>query len=246
MDDNIEKVDFNDFPKYFSMVIASPRNSGKNVLLKSMLNDMKNKKHFDLVVLFSGTHHLQKDIYNFVPPKTRFHSSEANNKIQEILTIQQDILKKKNFDKSKIPKVLIILDDIQADLGRNNKMIEKLFLEGRHSGIVCIACFQTLNNMNPTLRKNAEIIVVFRSSNYHQNKMIIEKYLSYENSLETRKKALLYMEKLFDEPYVAMFILTYKIQQVKGLNDFVKKYKADYDKVKNLNFKLGNSEFWGK
>jgi len=240
----IQKVDFKDFPKYFSMVIASPRNSGKNILLKSMLNDMRKTRHIDVAVLFSGTHHLQKDIYNFIPPRYRFHSRDATEKIQEILTIQQDILKKKNFDKSKIPTVLIILDDIQADLGKNNKMIEKLFLEGRHSGIICIANFQTLNNMNPTLRKNSEIIAVFRSSNYHQNKMIIEKYLSYENSLEVRKNALKFMETLFDEPYVAMFILNYKIQTVKSLEDFVKKYKADFEAVKKMSYKLGNNEFW--
>ena len=242
--DTIEQVDFSDFPKYFSMTIASPRNSGKNVLLKAMLNELRKTRQIDLCVLFSGTHHLQKDTYNFIAPRLRFHSSEANEKISEILEIQQQYLKKHKFNKDKIPTVLIILDDIQADLGRNNKIIQKLYLEGRHSGCIVISCFQTLNNMNPELRKNSEIIAVFRSSNYHQNKMIIEKYLSYENSLEVRKMALNYMERLFNEPYVAMFILAYKMQQVKKLEDFVKKYKADIDKVDKMDYKLGNEKFW--
>ena len=41
-----------------------------------------------------------------------------------------------------------------------------------------------------------------------------------------------------------MFILAYKMQQVKKLEDFVKKYKADIDKVDKMDYKLGNEKFW--
>ena len=52
-----------------------------------------------------------------------------------------------------------------------------------------------------------------------------------------------YIDKVFDEPFKAMVIMVYKIQEARKLSDYIGYYKASKNPPK---FKLGQPQFWKK
>ena len=64
-------------------------------------------------------------------------------------------------------------------------------------------------------------------------------------TLDVNSRSLVkpYIDRIFDEPYKAMVIMVYKIQEARKLSDYVGYYKASRNPPK---FKLGQKMFHSK
>jgi len=230
-----------------SIIISSCRRSGKTFLCREMCYYLGQKIKPDLVVLFSETADFNDD-FSYVPEYFKYnhydeeilmkfiHQQEENMKIYK-----QKKKKNKNYNKEP-PHILFILDDVAHD--KNvfySKAISQLFILGRHirTSVICIT--QMLTAFCPKVRQNADIICSFRNPNYNLKKYMIDSFMTLD--VDSRSLVKPYIDKIYDEPYKAMVVMIYKIQEATKLSDYIGYYKAKKNPPK---FKLGQKQFWNK
>ncbi len=242
-----------DIPDGCFIALASPRRSGKTVLLKWMLNMLKDIKRYDIVILFSESAHLQDEDYNYIPKKFRFNMEKFEDKLEKIIERQTELIKKYK-NKEKVAKILIIFDDCQSSEARggkcfrNSPILQKLAIFSRHICVSVILLIHniSMNGISANNRKQLDLVITFKSLSLTEKRYYAEKFLAYEDSLEARKHAFQMMNQLFDEEYKAMAIKLYKAQQSQQITDIMYWIKADHDEVKKMDFKMGNAKFWKK
>jgi len=247
----LTKEEFEDLPDGAFMALSSVRRSGKTVLLKWILNMLKDIKFYDIAMLFSESAHLQDEDYNYIPKRFRFQMDGFEDKLEKLIERQTELIKKYK-DKEKVAKVLIIFDDCQSSGARggkqfrNSAVLQKLAIFSRHINVSVILLIHniSMNGISSNNRKQLDMVFTFKSLNVNEKRYYAEHFLSYEDSLEARRKAFSTMNNLFDEPYKAMAIKLYKAQDSQKLEDILYWIKADHDQVKEMDFKLGHKKFW--
>ena len=72
--------------------------------------------------------------------------------------------------------MLIILDDIadSPEIARHNKLLQSLYVRGRHAGISVITASQKAFILHPVIRVNATQLFIFRLRNKKELDSIIE------------------------------------------------------------------------
>ncbi len=220
--------------KSFNCVITSKTNSGKSVLLNDLCYQIKD--WYQHVFVFSLTAYLQKDMFNYIK-KENIHLGFNEEKLNEIWNSQEELKKKLNMtkiDPDKIPRVLILYDDLISDPKvRNSPILKRMFVAGRHANISQIFLTQSFTAIPPVLRKNVAIAIAFYLDNYMDREAFAKSYLSTKNV----KLGIMVFDRVTKEPYTAICILNCKVTQ--NPEDYIKMYKA---KLKVPKFKMGNTE----
>jgi len=213
----------------FSMILVGMRRTGKTHAISCMLKQMN--RNFDTVFLMSETALAQDNCFEMIDDAYKYEYFDEGV-VKKILNKQKELKlynqTHEEFQKKKIPDLLIILDDCVNDPKiRYSKTLNDLYTQGRHYNVSIISLVQALTNaMNPKARNNADIMMFWRSINFKEREKIIENYLTPTKGKNSRKIGEEYMEKIFDQPYVAMVVAVHTASNSKKLNDYVYKYLA--------------------
>ena len=241
-------------PDGFFMLIIAPRRQGKSEKLQSLLEDIRTQgQPFDYVFLFSQTN---AGYEGQIPNTFRFsdlsHLPYIVNKQAEV---KQFNLKQKQKSKRVKSRVLVILDDMigeekGANSLKNNGMIRKLAVNGRHlgndgvegNGISTIIVSQAVKAIPKTIRLQTDIIMVARASNRIERETIVEEFATLKSGRDAMKEAY----KLFDDitlskPFRFMVISNH-LPSKRSNRDFIHYYDGVFPvKQKRL---FGDARDW--
>jgi hypothetical protein len=196
--------------KNFAMTITSKRRTGKSVLLKDLCHKIKN--WYQDVFVFSLTAHLQPDLFDFVK-KENVINAFNEDRIKQIWDTQEKLvmkLKKLEISEDKIPKVLLLFDDLIADPRvRKSDILNRLFIAGRHVHFAQIFITQTFCGVPPTIRTNVDVAVAFHLNSYDDRDAFSRQYLSTKNN----KLGHNIFDKISKEQFQAIIVLNFVISQ---------------------------------
>lgn len=162
----------------FRILIIAPSNSGKSVLLASLLSsdDMPYKKIFKSnIFMFSPTIHLQDPAFSEVKniKEGNIYSEYNENILAELISEQEENIKK--LGKTKCPNICIVMDDCVHELPSTKKnLLKKLFFSGRHFNISLIILSQMYKSIDKSLRINSSDIILFETGNNNELRAIGE------------------------------------------------------------------------
>lgn len=139
-------------PKYFTISVASKRNSGKTVLVSELLKDLLKTKKVDIVVVMSGSAGLNTD-YSFLPKKLVMPFSE-----RILQNTWQSQSKKKPGDRKHI---LFVFDDcLGTPAAIRNPTLTKFWALSRHNHISAVLISQhTAVLLSPIIKANSDVIL---------------------------------------------------------------------------------------
>ena len=86
--------------------------------------------------------------------------------------------------------LLIILDDLANSTSGDGKLISSLIMRGRHLRINIIMNYQALKGLTefkPIVRDNLDVVAIFKQSNHHNKKIIVEEFLSLGDREQQRE-----------------------------------------------------------
>jgi len=138
-------------PKYFTLSVASKRNSGKSYIVRELIQLLMREKKVQMVVVMSGTAHLNDD-YDFLPPKLVMPFSESI--LKNLWAFQ---MKKKASER---PHILVVLDDTLGDQKSiRNPTLQRYFCASRHVAISVIVISQhSAVLLSPIIKGNSDQI----------------------------------------------------------------------------------------
>lgn len=226
----IKELDFTKIPENFTMMFISKRGCGKTHLMRYVLSQKEIKNRFEEAYLFSGTAHLQKDSYNYIPEGNRYNGFDENiiNGIFE----NQELLKEKDLklpeSKRRNKKILLILDDVVDDPNAlKSKILKTIFTRGRHANISLILLTQTISARNgfpAILKNNTDVAFSFIIHSQFCRETFVEQFLS----IFDKKEGMEVLNKIVTiKPYMAICIIARtKDNYFTKYSDFVYKIKA--------------------
>lgn len=166
------------------VIVSGPSGSGKTNLFMNLMTrpefygkDDNSKHYFDEIYVFSPTgksddlmEYLQKKC-GIKPENIKTEFSEKD--ISSIVNKQKSVVESKGIEKS--PKVLIVLEDIQADVKfLNSKTLKTLFMMGRHYNCSIWLLGQSYMMTPRSLRLQANNLILFPSKESEQKRIIDE------------------------------------------------------------------------
>ena len=139
-------------PEYFTMCLASKRNSGKTFLMTEIIQKLVKQKRVDMVLVMSNSAGLNKD-YSFLPSGLVM---KFNEKVLEQLWVRQQ-----KIDMKKREHIFVVLDDVLSDpRALRSEMVSRIYSLGRHNMISCAVCSQVANHvLTPVMKQNSDMIL---------------------------------------------------------------------------------------
>lgn len=155
------------FQHPFSCLITAPRGSGKSNLVVNLLNRKDLLRNtFDEIYYFSPTIHLDKTLEH-LDNKKIYKDDEVNDK-------KLDNLLESVKDDEDRQKILVVLDDcIDVINNKKSSAFNKIFFKGRHFSVSVIVITQKYRAVNPLIRQNALLHIMFRPNNNQELNSII-------------------------------------------------------------------------
>ena len=139
-------------PKYFTMCLASKRNSGKTYLMTEIIKKLIKAKRVDMVLVMSNSAGLNKD-YSFLPSGLVMKFNES---------ILENLWKRQRAaDMNKREHILIVLDDILSDpRALRSEVVSRVYSLGRHAALSCACISQVANHvLTPIMRQNSDMLL---------------------------------------------------------------------------------------
>ena len=179
---------YSNVPKVpFRALIFGPSGSGKSVLLVSLILDIYRSVFRRVYVFSPSVNHdsiwlpvkkYVKDELKVNEDKERcFFEEYKSEDLMKIIDTQTKVTKylKDNKEK-KLYNILVVLDDIadSPEIARHNKLLQSLYVRGRHAGISVITASQKAFILHPVIRVNATQLFIFRLRNKKELDSIIE------------------------------------------------------------------------
>ena len=166
----------------FRAIVFGPSGSGKSVLLVSLILDIY-KDVFQRVFVFSpSVDHDSiwlpvKNMYRTISALTlkKNNASFLNIKSEDLMKIidtQTKITKYlKEQRQKKLYNILVILDDIAdaPDIARHNKLLQSLYVRGRHAGIFCYHSIAKGIYITPSYQSKCYTIIYFSLKEQKRN-----------------------------------------------------------------------------
>jgi carboxylesterase type B len=195
-------------------LIYGPSGSGKSVLLQSMILDIY-KGCFERVYIFSPSIHLDHtwhEVKRYVreelgvddKKEPAFFDRYDAEALQKIITQQFKLAQHMKESGKFVYSVAIIVDDFAGtpEFVRNSKLLNELYIRGRHAYISVITSVQKIVSVSAMIRTQATHTFTFRLRSYQDLQIWIE-----ENSAIYDRKILLQMYHLCtSKPYGFIFI----------------------------------------
>jgi len=185
VDDQLQIDENNIFGrKNIIYLIIGKKGSGKTTLLLNLFNTAEEdggfKKRFDKIFLVSPTalndpkmDELAEELQN----TGGFYSDINNDVVQEILDTIDTI--KGSWKKKSKPEFAIIFDDTIHNLPSSRKRgqaFNKLMTTNRHFKTSVFILSQRLNELNPLVRSQADVISFFRADNKKEDEIFMDTY----------------------------------------------------------------------
>lgn len=219
----------NVIPKHpFRAVLSGASGSGKTNLLINLLTKNKfYKDYFDVIFMISPTAGKLDDSYIALKEsKTKSKLAIINelepDTIEDIMTINKDIIEDKGVDKS--PKILIVYDDIISNTKfMNSRPFVHSFVASRHYNASVIICTQRFNSVPRVCRIQANAIFYFKGTNSEQECLGME---FCPAGFHWRKEFLPIVDHATSKKYSFLFI--------NGQADREERYRIGLDRVMKL------------
>jgi len=177
--DSLLQFDPEILPEHFSCAIYGQRRTGKTTILRDLIYQLRDR--FDIVIVFSVTADLYKTTdYSFVPENNFVYGLDEK-------FIEGMITKRRNYilqghDKKKLDRMLFLLDDVISEKNVfHSKTLSSLFVLGRHALISVVVLTQHTSGINPTIRKNLDLSIVFYPESSASREVISKEYLSLKH-----------------------------------------------------------------
>lgn len=153
--------------KYFTISVASRRNSGKTHLMSQLIRELITAKKVDIVVIMTGSAGLNDDYKDIVPEKLIQPFSELT--LKSIWTVNA------NKEAKDRKHTLVVLDDCLGtpEALRNNEIM-RYYTLGRHCHLSMVIISQHSSVLlSPIIRGNSDIIL-YSKLNVQQLKQLHE------------------------------------------------------------------------
>lgn len=206
------------------------KNTGKSSIITSIVDA---KKHIIPVSqIFSGT----EDSNGFYCK--RFPAISIFNDIKD-LTPLENFVSRQKYSKRYLqnPWAVQIIDDCTDDPKILTKpLFQSYYKNGRHWKMLQILSLQYCLDIKPVIRTNIDYTFILRETNKKNRKSLFENYASCVDNQRD-------FEQLLDQlttDYCSMVIVNRS--QSNSIEDCVRWYKADLEKIKN--FRFGCEDFW--
>lgn len=195
-------------PEGFLVIMEGSRRIGKSVFLKWLLQFYQ--KDFDLAIVMTET------------PMNGFWQPIVGNKwvhhgwnpflIQKLREEQIGQMKKAQENPLHKPRrVILILDDIIGDRKHIHEDTElnKLAVEGRHFKISVCLTTQDPKAINPVLRNNCDVAVIFQQKNFRAKESVYQDFLNVFKNKRTAVELL----KQNTEDHDCIVVENYKLNE---------------------------------
>jgi hypothetical protein len=169
---------------HFLYLIVGRKRSGKTTLALNLLETPEKtgglKKKFDAIWLISPTAEndpKMADLVEELKEDDRFWP-EFNNEVQMDLMSRIKAFNT-NWEKKKKPHHLVIYDDVMAFLPHNRKKgqaFNGFMTNQRHFKSSALILAQRLNELNPLIRSQADVVSYFRQDNPKEDKIFSETF----------------------------------------------------------------------
>lgn len=203
-----------------SCLFIAPSNSGKSTLILNLCL----RKCFGILTSYDKIYIFSPTVYDdpswsilddYKPSKVKCHDGKKRDTAEIIVSDEYDLdVLQTILDESDSSKrTLVILDDIAPELSKN-KVLDRLFFRGRHSGVYCWISSQQYRKVPLSIRLNSPYYVIFRVNQSEANTIADE--LAVEDKkdfIKTLRKATdpkygfltIDLKKSFDERYTSSF-----------------------------------------
>ena len=200
-------------PTYFTISVASRRNSGKTVIVSQIIKELLKTKRVDKALVISGSAGLNDDYTDVLPPSLIREYDSA--------TLSAVWAMNSKKDKKERPHILIIMDDCLSNPEcYGNQDINEIYTKGRHNHISIIMLSQhTAHLLNPTIRANSDLIL-YSKLNIQQLKGLFESTTNMDF-----KEFKAFSEANAGHDYQFIYLDTYK--QTNEAREFLGVVKAD-------------------
>lgn len=169
---------------HFLYLIVGRKRSGKSTLALNLLDTAEKlgglKKKFDKIWLVSPTAQSDPKFQELVEELSKEDQffPEFNNQTQENI-MQRIKLFNSHWTKKRKPHHLVIYDDVMAFLPHNKKKgqaFNSFMTNQRHFKSSAMILAQRLNELNPLVRSQADIVSYFRQDNPKEDKIFSDTY----------------------------------------------------------------------
>lgn len=204
----------------FLIQISGASRSGKTTLLVNLISKRAKQgvrqsyiKLFDDIVIVSPSRHtLKKDIFEDIDENKKFDNLEP-----EVIEFVNGLT---DGNKEDDKHTLLILDDVSILL--KNPAIEKdlvnLANNRRHRNLSIIFITQIFNQAPPALRKNLDLLMLFKPKTRQEQESLIKDYFTMK-----REQVLELFNFVYREKFDFMII------------DFTQRKKPEYQYFRNFN-----------
>jgi hypothetical protein len=198
-------------------LILGPTNSGKTVVLIDMILRLY-RGAFERIYVFSPTVHvdsawgpvkdyIEKDLKIDGSKEPFFFDTWDNDVIKEIVDTQRRVIEESKKQKIKqLYGILIVCDDFADDsrvVHSAGSILNSFFTRGRHLQISSLLSVQKLRLVSPTIRVNAQFMLVWRLRNRLELQSLLEE-ISAVYDMKTLEKMY---QMATDEPFSFWYIL---------------------------------------
>eukprot|EP00438_Fugacium_kawagutii_P005622 Skav208681 [mRNA] locus=scaffold775:308467:309246:+ [translate_table: standard] len=189
----------------FRALITGPSGCGKSNLLINMILDIY-KNSFQRIYIWSPSINVdtiwlpvKKYIKNTmkidVDKEPCFFEEFNAQDMEKIIDTQHKVIEyQKKHKMKKLFGILCILDDISDDprVSRHNKLLNSLYVRGRHNNISIITSVQKVSTVPPIIRVNATHLFFFKVRNYKEIEILQDELSAVvrRNNLHESKKMI--------------------------------------------------------
>lgn len=199
------------------MLIVAPSNSGKTVLLNSLVTDVY-KNCFEKIFVFSpsifldsayqGLIKYNESLGNYDTDENKLYYDEYSEEgLTNILEDQKKIILKLKADKKKPPmmQILLLIDDMSDNpvFLKNSKLLNSVFCRSRHIYASCFISCQTFNSCSTMIRKNISSLIVFKLKNTKCLDNVLEEFGQMANG---KKNLEMIYNEAIKEKYSFLYI----------------------------------------
>lgn len=222
--------DINRIEKGNIIVVIGKKNTGKSVLIKTILHHL-NKLNIPIGTVVSYTDHLNKYYERFIPSML-IHAEYTPELLDKVMK-RQETAKREGW---KNPDAFLVFDDALADAKTwtKDKNMKEIFFNGRHHNITFILAMQDMMAIPPGFRGNIDYVFILKNNIAADRKRIFEHYAGCFGE-----------KKLFDEVF-PMLTNDYRCMvidnqtQSYNLSEQVFVFKGN----PNLDFKMCSPSVW--
>ena len=206
----------------FRALITGPSGSGKSNLLINFILDIY-KGVFERIYIWSPSINVDSiwlPVKKYITETMKidtdkdpcffdeFHAED----MERIIDTQQKITEySKKHKMKKLFSILCILDDISDDprVSRHNKLLNSLYVRGRHNSISVVTSVQKVSTVPPIIRVNATHLFFFKVRNFKEIEILQDELSAVvrRNNLHESKQMIY---KLYEvataEPYNFLYI----------------------------------------